>query len=105
RFLERDADALPQGLVVLSPALAENLDFARGRRQQSFEDFDCGGLARAVGTQQTEALTAAHLEIEASDGIDRIGAAGIALAQVAAQDRRGHANDYRKQGEDAERCV
>ena len=41
------------------PAPAEDLDLARGRPVQPFEDLDRRRLARAVGAEQAEALAAA----------------------------------------------
>ena len=49
---------------------------------EPFEDLDRRGLARAVGTEQAEALAAPHFEVEAVDG-DHV---RVALDQPAAAD-------------------
>jgi len=43
-FLERDAEALTQGVVVVTPAQAEDFDLARRGVEQTFEDFERGVL-------------------------------------------------------------
>ncbi len=59
-----------QGQTVAVPALAKHLDFAGVLGPQAFEDLYGGGLARAVWSEQAEALTAAHFEVEGGHGND-----------------------------------
>ena len=61
------------------PVHAQHLDLARIGWRQPFADFDGGGLAGAVGTQQAETLARPHVQIEAVDG-DHV---FVRLAQVA----------------------
>jgi hypothetical protein len=85
RLLQRDADALAQRALVLLPAAPEHLDLARAGLDQALEDLDRGGLARAVGAEQPEALALAHLEVQAAQRLDRR-LRRIGLAQLAAAD-------------------
>src|SRR5262249_21723344 len=66
-FLERDANALPDVAVVPAPMHPEHFDFAGCRVEQPFDYFNRRCLARAVGTQQAEALAAFDSEIQAAD--------------------------------------
>src|SRR5205823_11296966 len=80
-FLQGDADALAQLVLVPIPAHAEDLDLTRGRRVQALEDLDGGGLAGTVRTEEPEAFPRAHLEVEAVDGSDLV----IPLDEAAAE--------------------
>src|SRR5262249_14592043 len=84
RFLQGDAQALPQGGIVPAPGLPEDLYLAGGWGEQSFQDFDGGRLARAIGPQESKAFPDRDFEVEAVDGVYRLGAARVALAEVAA---------------------
>ena len=55
-LLERHADPLADRGLVGRPAQAQDLDLARGRLVQPFEDLDGRRLARSVGAEQAEAL-------------------------------------------------
>ena len=89
RLLQRDAQALAQGVVIFAPAHPQYLDLAGGGGQQPFEDFDGGGLAGAVGPEQAEALSRLDFEVEAVDGVHGRRAGGVLFAQVAAADGEG----------------
>jgi hypothetical protein len=58
---------------------AEDLDGPGVGVQKSFADLDCRGLSGAIGTEETEALAAADLEVERVDGND----VGVGLSQTA----------------------
>ncbi len=89
--MQGNADALPQGAVVgLPPALVEDFDFAGGGVEQSFEDFDGGGFAGAIGPEQAEAFAALDLQIEAVDRLHRRRLGGVALMQISTEDGGGH---------------
>ena len=70
RFLQRNAQQLAQLALMALPRHAQDFDFARGRREQTFEDFDGGGLAGAVRPEQTEALAGLDVEIQSADRLD-----------------------------------
>ena len=55
-FLQRDADPFPDRGLVGRPVQPQDLDLARCRLIQAFEDLDGRRLARAVGAEQAEAL-------------------------------------------------
>ena len=80
-LLQRDADALLDGLVVAAPLHAQDFDFAAGGREQPFEDLDRGGLAGAVGAEQAEAFALLDGQIEPAHGVDRRPAI-VAFAQI-----------------------
>src|SRR5262249_56717908 len=65
-----------------------DLDIAGRCLQESLENFDGSGLAGAVWTQQTEALTSADFQIEPVDRIDAPVATLVLLAQPAASNRK-----------------
>ena len=71
RLLQRDADPLADLIVLLAPAKAEDLHLAGSGVEQAFEDFDRGGFARAVGTQQAKALALFDCQVETAHRIDR----------------------------------
>ncbi len=87
RFLERNADPFAQLARIFVPGVAEDADFAGGRREQAFEDFDGRRLPCSVRTEQAEALAGFDLQAEAADGFDF---AVVGLAQVGALDRGSH---------------
>src|SRR5262245_5590985 len=62
RFLQLDSEPLPQRAFIALPAQTEHLDIAVIRREQSLEDLDRRRLARAVRSEQSEALAAPHVE-------------------------------------------
>jgi hypothetical protein len=70
RFLQLNAEPRPQPWAVGPPAFAQHFDVAGIGVEQSFENFDRGGLPRAVGPEQAKALAAPDLEIEAVDSDD-----------------------------------
>ena len=89
-LLELNAQPLAQLGGMRVPAHAEHLDLARIGGGEALADFDGGGLAGAIGSQQAEAFARAHFQIEAVDG-DHV---FVRLAQIA--DRRaalGEASD------------
>ena len=47
---------------------AEHRDLAGVGGRQAFADFDGGSLAGAVGPEEAEAFSAAHLQLDAIDG-------------------------------------
>ena len=69
------------------PAAAEDLDIARRGRQQSFEDLDGRGLARAVRPEQAEALAGLDGQVEPANRFDF---AVIGLLQASATDGSFH---------------
>ena len=70
-FLQRDADALADVIVLSAPAQAEDFDLAGGGVEQAFEDLDGRRLAGAVRAEQAEALAALDRQVEAADRLDR----------------------------------
>ena len=48
----------------------EDGDLASGRRGEALDDLQQGGLARPVGAQQSEQLTACHVQVDAADGVE-----------------------------------
>src|SRR5690606_7639979 len=81
-LLELNAQPRPDSTGVGAPAHPEDLDLALVRLLQSLEDLDRGGLARAVRSQQAEALSAADLQIDGAQ-CDRL---AEPLLQAAAPD-------------------
>src|ERR1044071_762626 len=69
-FLERDPEALAQGSGAGLPGFAEDANLTRVGLVQPLADLDGGGLAGAIGAEQTEAFAGADLEIEPVDGDD-----------------------------------
>jgi hypothetical protein len=84
-LLKLDAETLPQFLVVRAPFEPEHLDVPLVRLEQSFENLDRGGLARAVRAEQTEAFAAPHRERQAVNG----NYVTVAFPQMLAADSRG----------------
>ena len=78
---------LAQLARVVLPGLAQNRDLSRGRRQQTFQDFDGGGLPCSVRSEQAEALARLDFQIQPADGFNL---AVVGLAQVAALNGGGH---------------
>src|SRR5579872_6241289 len=72
---------------MFAPAIAEDLNLAGRWRQQAFEDFDGGRLARAIGAEQPEAFAFVDLQIQTTNGFNL---ALIGFLQVAAADSKGH---------------
>ncbi len=93
--MQGDAQALPQGIIVFTPAPAEDFNVPGGGRQKAFQNFDRRCLAGPIGPEQAEAFAGLHLEIQTVDGIHRSRAAGIAFPQVTAQDSGFHAQIIR----------
>src|SRR5262245_16605393 len=89
-FLQGDADSLPQGVVFFSPAAAQQLHLARGRREQPFQNLDGGGFSRSVRSEQAKALPRPHFEVQPVDCVNGPCAAPILLAQVFAANGDGH---------------
>src|SRR5579872_2440691 len=67
--LEDDADALFQALPLFDDITAGNDGPATGRRNLAGEHANGGGLAGAVGAEQTEDFAAAHAEADPSHGL------------------------------------
>src|SRR5262249_43778973 len=84
-----DAKALAQGRLVLAPAEAEHLDLARRGLEQALEDLDGGGLAGAVGAEQTEALAGLDGQVEGPDRFHRRPAVGV-LGELRGADGQCH---------------
>ena len=82
-FLQRDADSLPDFIVLLAPTEAQDFDVAGRGVEQPFEDLDRGGLAGAVGSEQAEALALLDSQIETAHGLDRR-LAVVALHEIGA---------------------
>jgi hypothetical protein len=57
-----------RSLAASVPAKPQHLNLARIRRSQALANLDGGRLARAIGTQETEAFARAHLQIDVVDG-------------------------------------
>ena len=112
RLLERDAEALAQRALVGRPPHAQDLDVARRRVEEPFEDLDRGGLARAVRTEQAEAFAGVHLEVEP---VERERASLVLLHETATHHgsclSRGRQREHdtsaraRREGPAARRCV
>ena len=80
------ADSLVLGDV--GRRLAEDEGIALGREEQAEQEFDRGGLARAVRSEQAEDLASFDLEVERFEGLD-LGAApevAVDLGEVAGLD-------------------
>src|SRR5271157_570367 len=76
-FLDRVSDATPQPDGVPSRGrLTFHEHLARGRRKQSVDQLERGGLAGATPAQQHQRLAMLHPQVEAGDqvgtGVDRI---------------------------------
>jgi hypothetical protein len=72
RLLQLNAEPLAQRPPggALAPRCPQDLDVARVRCRQPFEDLDRRGLAGAVRSEQAKALAGADREVEARDGDD-----------------------------------
>src|ERR1700680_19170 len=70
-FLQRDANPLSDFGVVGRPLPPEDLDFAGGGREQSLDDLDRRGFARAVGSQQSKAFPLLDEQIQPANRLDR----------------------------------
>jgi hypothetical protein len=72
RLLQLNAEPLAQRPPggALAPRRSQDLDLARVRRGQPFEDLDRGGLAGAVRPEQAKAFAGPDRQIEARDGDD-----------------------------------
>ncbi len=68
-FLENDADLVPPGTAAGGGVDAEHAYLAGSAVAEPFEDLDGCRLARTVGAEEGEDLTAAHLEVDAPDGV------------------------------------
>ena len=90
RLLQRDSQQFAQLALVARPRHAENFDLTRSRLQQPFENFDGRGLARAVRTEQSEALTGLDAEIESAHRLDL---AVVGLLEVLAADGGFHTKE------------
>src|SRR5262249_29431259 len=67
-LLELNTEPLAQGVVIASaPGLAEHLQRPSVGGCESFEDFDGGCLAGAIGAEQYEALAELNFKIEPVD--------------------------------------
>jgi hypothetical protein len=65
--LEADADAILDGARVSARIVPEHPDLASSAFAQTFENFDCGRLARAIRTKQSENLTWSDFEVDSSN--------------------------------------
>ncbi len=86
-LLQRDADPLADLVGLRVPAPAQDLDVARGRRVQPFEDLDRGRLARAVGAEQAEAFARRTSRSSPSTATTGPGPAGVFFAEARHSDR------------------
>jgi hypothetical protein len=82
RLLQGDAEAFAKLAPVALPGGVKDLHFSCVRFREPLEDLDRRRLASSVGPEETEALAAANLEIEAVDGHH----VGIALHQSVTAD-------------------
>jgi hypothetical protein len=67
RLLQLDAEALLQRAGVGVPVHAQHLEIAGVARRQALAHLDGGGLAGAVGAEQSEAFAGEDLEVDAID--------------------------------------
>ena len=86
RALQHDPHARAQVGVARRRVVAEHGDVAGAAAAVALEDLDRRRLARAVGPEQPEDLAAAHLEVDAADGLALL----VGLVEVLHLDR-GHA--------------
>src|ERR671910_531343 len=84
--LQHDADPVPPLETCPVGVCAEHPDLAGVPRPEALGDLDRGRLARAVRTEQREALADVDVEVEAVDGV----AAGVALGESPDADRAWH---------------
>jgi len=75
-LLEHEPDALAELPATDLRVDAEHRDRARVAMPVALENFDGGGLAGAVRTQEPEDLTLLDAEADSADGLD--GAIGLA---------------------------
>ena len=78
-ILEHHADALPHVVGLLPNVVTEDRCCAAGWSECSRQDFEKGGLAPAVWSQQSEDLSSANLE---TDAIERAAGRRFASARV-----------------------
>ena len=78
-LLERDPEQGAERAIVAAPPPTQDDHLAGVGGRQAFADLDRGGLARAVGAEQAEALAGADLEVETGHGDDL----SIGLAEAA----------------------
>ncbi len=84
RLLELNAEASAQRQVLPAPTIAKDLDIAGVGNPETFKDLDRCGFARAVGTEHSETLAHADLEVETGDGSD----VTVVLDQATTMQRR-----------------
>src|SRR5882762_3353701 len=84
RLLQLNAESLAQGAPfgAVAPRCAQHLDLAAVRWCQAFQDFDGGGLARSIRSEQAEALAGGDGQVEPRHGGD----VAVALDQTDATD-------------------
>src|SRR5690606_32067665 len=70
RFLELDAEPLPEFGCVGRPTEPQHLDVTGVGRREALADLDGRGLAGPVRSEQAEALARPHLEVDAGHGHD-----------------------------------
>src|SRR5262249_21847 len=69
-FLERNPHPLAHLPPMACPAPGEHLPVSAIRPRQPLQDLDSRGLARAVGSEQSETLARDDLQVESIDGGD-----------------------------------
>jgi hypothetical protein len=89
--LQLDTEALAQAAGVCAPPEAEDLNLARIRLGEALANLDRGRLSSTVGTEKTETLAQAHLQVEAGHGGDVL----VALSKIA--DLKGGGRRYLNQ--------
>ena len=67
--LEDDAYSLAEGGLLPGRIVAQDVDLAGASLEVTLEDFDGGGLAGAVGTEEGEDFARRHFEVDAADGL------------------------------------
>jgi hypothetical protein len=86
RLLQGNAEALPERALVALPAHPQDLHGPSGGLVQPFEDLHRGRLAGPVRSQEAEALSAAHFQVEPIHGNQL----AVLLHQLFAAQRSGH---------------
>ncbi len=75
---------------MLFPGEIEDSDLALSRLEQSFKNFNGGGLSRPIRSEEPETFPCLDIEIEAAD---RLHLTVVSLTQIAALDRCPHEID------------
>jgi hypothetical protein len=67
-FLQLDAELLAERGGVGRPMQSEHFDLAGIGGSEALADLDGGGFSRAIGTEEPEAFSRVHFQIEAVHG-------------------------------------